>query len=107
MVFLMTNAPLPKPWQLRPITVPYLFDIFAQLTSGLMHAHHCRVAHRDLKSDNALVKSTVPLVVKWADFGCAVRLTGHHPAYGPAGACCRRSYYLPVSSSTLDLGCCC
>ena len=55
-------------------TLPYLVDICVQLTSGLRHLHACGVLHRDLKTDNALVQSLQPLVVKWADFGCSVKL---------------------------------
>ena len=36
--------------------------------------HSCGILHRDLKTDNALIKSVDPLVVKWGDYGCAVKL---------------------------------
>ena len=42
----------------------------------MQHLHACGVLHRDLKSDNALVQARDPLVVKWADFGCSVKLRG-------------------------------
>ena len=63
---------------LRPqLTLPYVLNICVQLTSGLRHLHAaCGVLHRDLKTDNALVAGKDPLVVKWADFGCSVKLTG-------------------------------
>ena len=38
--------------------------------------HACRVLHRDLRTDNALVAGLTPLVVKWADFGVSVKLAG-------------------------------
>jgi serine/threonine protein kinase len=48
--------------------------VFLQLASGLQHLHSCGVLHRDLTTDNALVASMAPLVVKWADFDCCIRL---------------------------------
>ena len=68
-------------------TLPYLVDICVQLTSGLRHLHACGVLHRDLKTDNALVQSLQPLVVKWADFGCSVKLKGGTTSatYGTGG----------------------
>ena len=71
------------------LTLPYLVDICLQLTSGLLHLHNCGVLHRDLKTDNALVVSQDPLVVKWADFGCGVKLEAPSAAgatYSAAGA---------------------
>ena len=64
------------------LTLPYLLDACVQLASGLRHLHACGILHRDLKSDNALVAGLVPLVVKWADFGCSVKLLT--PAPPPA-----------------------
>ena len=57
------------------LTLPYVLDVCVQLTSGLQHLHACGVLHRDLKTDNALVAGLLPLVVKWSDFGCGVKLT--------------------------------
>jgi serine/threonine protein kinase len=50
--------------------------------------HTCGVLHRDLKTDNALISSKDPLVVKWADFGVSVKLDGKGVAstYGGDGA---------------------
>ena len=68
---LLLCAPHPPP----QLTLPYVLDICVQLTSGLRHLHAaCGIVHRDLKSDNALVAGKDPLVVKWADFGCSVKL---------------------------------
>ena len=66
----------------RQLTLPYVLDICLQLTSGVRQLHACGVLHRDLKTDNALVASVLPLVVKWADFGCSVKLSGGHTPYG-------------------------
>ena len=71
------------------LTLPYVLDICVQLASGVRHLHACGILHRDLKSDNALVAGKDPLVVKWADFGCSVKL-----AAAPA----------PVGSSTYGKG---
>ena len=58
------------------LTLPYILDICVQLASGVRHLHACGILHRDLKSDNALVAGLTPVVVKWADFGCSVKLAG-------------------------------
>ncbi len=59
-------------------------DVFLQLACGVKHLHACGVLHRDLKTDNALISSTAPLVVKWADFGCSVKLEDSDSPYGPS-----------------------
>jgi serine/threonine protein kinase len=51
----------------------------------MKHLHGCGVLHRDLKTDNALIAGRDPLVVKWADFGCSVKLEMGNSTYG-AGA---------------------
>ena len=51
-----------------------VLDVMLQLALGVAHMHSCGILHRDLKSDNALIQSIVPLVVKWGDYGCAVQL---------------------------------
>ena len=77
--------PVPRVHQL---TLPYVLNVCVQLTSGLRHLHAaCGVLHRDLKTDNALVAGKDPLVVKWADFGCSVKLAG-----GAASAGVARNY---------------
>ena len=68
------------------LSLPFLTDVLLQLTSGVKHLHACGVLHRDLKSDNALVVANDPLIVKWADYGCSVRLASTSAAsatYGP------------------------
>ncbi len=60
-------------------------DVFLQLACGMKHLHGCGVLHRDLKTDNALIAGRDPLVVKWADFGCSVKLEMGNSTYG-AGA---------------------
>ena len=65
------------------LTLPFLVDICVQLISGVQHLHACGVLHRDLKTDNALVVSLAPLLVKWADFGVSVKLAAARDAtYG-------------------------
>ncbi len=59
-------------------------DVFLQLACGMTHLHACGVLHRDLKTDSALISSTAPLVVKWADFGCSVKLDDADSPYGPS-----------------------
>ncbi len=59
-------------------------DVFLQLACGMTHLHACGVLHRDLKTDNALIAGRDPLVVKWADFGCSVKLDDADSPYGPS-----------------------
>ena len=71
-------------------TLPYVVDVCLQLTCGLRHLHACGVLHRDLKTDNALVQAVAPLIVKWADFGCSVKLiasTTSDATYGMGESC--------------------
>ncbi len=63
-------------------SVDKAIDVFLQLACGVKHLHACGVLHRDLKTDNALIQSVAPLVVKWADFGCSVKLDMGHSTYG-------------------------
>ena len=71
---------------LQPLSLSFVVDVCIQLVSGVRHLHACRVLHRDLKSDNALVQSLAPLVVKWADFGVSVQLAAaQRSSYGPGG----------------------
>jgi serine/threonine protein kinase len=68
------------------LQIDVAIELFLQLACGVNHMHACGVLHRDLKTDNALVSSTAPLVVKWADFGCAVKLRDSDSTYG-SGTC--------------------
>jgi serine/threonine protein kinase len=63
-------------------TVEKATDAFLQLACGVKHMHACGVLHRDLKTNNALIASLDPLVVKWADFGCSVKLEERNSTYG-------------------------
>ena len=49
----------------QQLTLPYVIDICTQLASGVEQLHASNVIHRDLKTDNALVASLSPLVIKW------------------------------------------
>ncbi len=57
-----------------------------QLACGVKHLHACGVLHRDLKADNALITGLLPLVVKWAYFGCSVKLDTRPASTYIAGA---------------------
>jgi serine/threonine protein kinase len=75
-------------WSCEQWTAAIATDVFLQLACGMKHLHACGVLHRDLKTDNALIQSIAPLVVKWADFGVSVKLDGKGVAstYGGDGA---------------------
>ena len=62
--------------------------VFQQLIVGLRHLHACGVLHRDLKSDNVMVASTAPLLLKWGDFGVSVLLLAP-TEYGEGAWQCR------------------
>ena len=67
---------------LLQLKLPYVVDVCIQLASGVKQIHASGVVHRDLRTDNALVASIVPLVVKWTDFSVSVKRTMGHSAYG-------------------------
>ncbi len=80
-------------------TVAKVADVFLQLACGVKHLHACGVLHRDLKTDNALISSKDPLVVKWADFGCSVKLDDSDSPYGSSTYC--------IAALQGDVCCCC
>ena len=80
------------------LTLPYAVNICFQLACGLQHLHACGVLHRDLKTDNALVQALQPLVVKWADFGCSVKLAADSRATDDASTTSR------THTSSVQLG---
>ena len=61
-------------WNPLQLGTSLVVDVMLQLALGVAHMHSCGILHRDLKSDNALIQSIAPLVVKWGDYGCAVQL---------------------------------
>jgi hypothetical protein len=64
------------------------------------------VLHRDLKSDNALIQGTAPLVVKWADFGCSVKLDVGDSTYGDGTRVCVSSFLIVSLFSRVFLARC-
>ena len=100
-------APVGTCWFVSPpladrlqLTLPYVLSIAEQLTVGVRLLHACGVLHRDLKTDNALVSSVDPLVVKWADFGVSVKFTAADADPGPYGReYCLTGAYLRIRVS--------
>ena len=84
------------------LTVPYVLDVCVQLTSGLRHLHDHGIVHRDLKADNALVASTAPLAVKWADFGCSEKLVKPFQAR-TAQVVCRKHHTMNQLTVTITM----
>jgi serine/threonine protein kinase len=70
----MTELPCRRRVLCEQWSVDKATDVFLQLACGVKHLHACGVLHRDLKTDNALIAGTTPLVVKWADFGVSVKM---------------------------------
>ena len=62
-------------WACEQVTNAFVLEVMVQLTLGVSRMHSCGILHRDLKTDNALIQSLDPLIIKWGDFGCAVQLS--------------------------------
>ena len=56
-------------WQLHPLAT--VIELLLQAAAGLRHLHACGIVHCDFRSENVLVESRDPLVVKIGDFGLA------------------------------------
>lgn len=56
-----------------PLKPERFYEIFKQVTAGLVHAHSCNIVHRDLKPTNIMLCKTPDglLQVKIIDFGIA------------------------------------
>jgi serine/threonine protein kinase len=80
--------------------LPYHFEVFSQLASGLEHIHSKNLIHRDIKPENVLISvdstgQDVKVTMKWADFGLSrsVNERGTYPmTSGVKGTSC---WYAP------------
>ena len=62
----------------------YCLAHLVQLTLPYVQVKACSVLHRDLKTDNAIVARLAPVVVKWSDFRCSVKLATAGRGAGPS-----------------------
>ncbi len=77
----------------QPLDESLALNALYQCADGLRHLHTIRLVHRDVRADNFLVASVVPLRIVITDFGLAHRLQATDAAgsvsatmIGPVGA---------------------
>lgn len=59
----------------KPINIPYMGELFAQLCNAMAYAHSQHITHRDIKPEN--IKVTIDNKIKVMDFGIAVLDDNH------------------------------
>ncbi|MBR0519630.1 serine/threonine protein kinase, partial [bacterium] len=59
----------------KPINIPYMAELFAQLCNAMSYAHSQHITHRDIKPEN--IKVTLDNKIKVMDFGIAVLDDNH------------------------------
>jgi serine/threonine protein kinase len=74
----------------QPIDERFLLNIFHQIISALNYCHRQGVMHRDLKSDNIILRS-IDQVIKIIDFGFSRKFSMNE---NPANLLCGTSSYM-------------
>lgn len=49
--------------------LPPEHEVFLQMSEGLAFIHSKLMVHRSIKPENVLISNTVPVLLKWSDFG--------------------------------------